>query len=156
MSAILTVYYSYTGQTRDLAEIIALLTNSDIVELRPRKEYSFAHNTASKEIRSEIERGFCPALEPVNAEIAKYDTFFIGTPNWFKSIAPPLLTFLKQHDFTGKVVIPFCTHGGGGFGDIESIVARECSNATILSGIAVNGAYSEKQVADWLISIGVV
>ncbi|MBP7105480.1 MAG: hypothetical protein KBA83_10180, partial [Fermentimonas sp.] len=42
--------------------------------------------------------------------------YLIGSPNWFKTLAPPVMSFLKRHNFAGKTVIPFCTHGGGGFG----------------------------------------
>lgn len=65
-------------------------------------------------------RGFCPKLISGNELTNDYRIIFIGTPNWFKTFAPPVMSFLKQHDFTGKIVIPFCTHGGGGFGQIEN------------------------------------
>jgi flavodoxin len=64
------------------------------------------------------------------------------------------MSFLKQHDFTGKTVIPFCTHGGGGFCQIENDIAKECSGSIILPGIAVNGAVAPEEVANWLETIG--
>jgi flavodoxin len=64
------------------------------------------------------------------------------------------MSFLRKHDFTGKTVIPFCTHGGGGFGQIESDIARECSKSIILSGIAVNGTDASEEVKKWLETIG--
>lgn len=78
--------------------------------------YSFDYNTAAKEVRNQIARGFCPTLISGNQSIGDYETIFIGPPNWFKTIAPPVTSFLSHHDFTGKTVIPFCTHGGSGFG----------------------------------------
>ena len=58
----LVVYYSYSGITRRLAEDIALITDGDLRELKPQKPYSFSYNTAVKEAREEIEKGYCPPL----------------------------------------------------------------------------------------------
>lgn len=58
----LVVYYSYSGTTRRLAEDIALITDGDLRELKPQKPYSFSYNTAVKEVREEIEKGYCPPL----------------------------------------------------------------------------------------------
>lgn len=86
--------------------------------------------------------------------IDDYKIIFIGTPNWFKTIAPPVVSFLRQHDFTSKIVIPFCTHGGGGFGQIENDISKECPKSIILPGIAVNGAVTPEEVTNWLETIG--
>ena len=75
-------------------------------------------------------------------------------PNWFKTLAPSATSFLRQHDFTGKTLIPFCTHGGGGFGQLEKDIAKECANSILLHGLAVNGAVSAEEVAAWLENIG--
>ena len=154
MNDTLIVYYSLFQNTKNLALEIAKLTGGTIRELIPEKNYSFDYNTAAKEVRNEISRGFCPKLISGNEPIDDHRTIFMGTPNWFKTLAPPVLSFLRQHDFTGKKVIPFCTHGGGGFGQIENDIAKECSNSIILPGIAVNGAVVPEEVANWLETIG--
>ncbi|MDF2593662.1 MAG: flavodoxin [Clostridia bacterium] len=64
------------------------------------------------------------------------------------------MSFLRQHDFTGKTIIPFCTHGGGGFSEIENGIAKECPKSIMLPGIAVNGAVKSEEVAKWLEAIG--
>lgn len=69
-------------------------------------------------------------------------------------MAPPVISFLQQHDFTGKIVIPFCTHGGGGFGQIENDIAKACPNSKILPGIAVNGMIAPEEITGWLEVIG--
>ncbi len=154
MSNTLVVYYSLFQNTKNLALEIAKQTGGTIKELIPDKNYSFDYNTAVKEVRNEISRGFRPKLISGNESIDDYQTIFIGTPNWFKTVAPPVMSFLKQHDFTGKTVIPFCTHGGGGFCQIENDIAKECPKAIILPGIAVNGAVAPEEVANWLEAIG--
>jgi flavodoxin len=154
MKKTLIVYYSLFQNTADLALEIAIQTDGTIIELVPDKNYSFDYNTACKEVRNQISRGFCPKLISGNESIEDYETIFIGSPNWFKTLAPPVLTFLRAHDFTGKTVIPFCTHGGGGFGQIENDIARECSKSVILPGIDVNGTAAPEVVTNWLKSIG--
>ena len=154
MNDTLIVYYSLFQNTKNLASEIVRLTGGTIRELVPDKNYSFDYNTAAKEVRSEISRGFCPKLVSGNEPIDDYQTIFIGTPNWFKTVAPPVMSFLKQHDFTGKTVIPFCTHGGGGFGQIENDIAKECSKSIILPGIAMNGTVASEEVTNWLRTIG--
>ncbi len=150
MNNTLIVYYSLFQNTANLALEIAIQTNGTIRELIPDKNYSFDYNTACKEVRNQISRGFCPKLVSGNESIDDYETIFIGTPNWFKTLAPPVMSFLRQHNFEGKTVIPFCTHGGGGFGQIENHIAKECSKSIILPGIAVNGTAQSEEVTNWL------
>lgn len=154
MNNTLIVYYSLFQNTKSIALEIAKQTGGTIRELVPDKNYSFDYNTAAKEVRNQISRGFCPKLISGNEPIDNYQTIFIGTPNWFKTLAPPVMSFLKQHDFTGKTVIPFCTHGGGGFCQIENDISKECSKSIILPGIAVNGTVKSEEVTNWLRSIG--
>ncbi len=142
--------------TKNLALEIAKQTGGTLRELIPENNYSFDYNTAAKEVRNQITRGFCPKLIFGNESIDEYRTIFIGTPNWFKTIAPPVLSFLRQHDFADKTVVPFCTHGGGGFGEIENDIAKECSKSRILPGIAVNGAIIPEEVTNWLEAICVL
>ena len=70
--------------------------------------------------------------------------------NWFKTLAPPVMSFLRLNDFTGKTIIPFCTHGGGGFGQIANDIAKECPKSKILPGIAVTGTVTSEEVTNWL------
>jgi flavodoxin len=153
MNNILVVYYSLFKSTENLAMEIALQTGGTLRELIPDKNYSFNYNTAAKEVRNQISRGFCPKLISGNEPIDDYNTIFIGTPNWFKTLAPPVISFLRQHNFTSKTIIPFCTHGGGGFGQIENDIAKECSSSIILPGIAVNGTVKSEEVTNWLKTI---
>ena len=120
----LVVYYSYSGITRRLAEDIALITDGNLRELKPQKPYSFSYNTAVKEAREEIEKGYCPPLLQGAEAIENTDVIFIGSPNWLKTFAPPVLSFLRAVDLSGKTIIPFCTHGGGGFGRMIEEIGR--------------------------------
>jgi len=156
MSKVLIVYYSYSNTTKSLAEDIAIITDGDIREIVIEKPYSFHYNGATREARSEMERGYCPKLVSGNESIDNYEYIFVGTPNWFKSFAPPILSFLRSVDLNKKTIIPFCTHGGGGFGQIEINIAKECPNSNLLPGLAVTGDFDEKQVQNWLDNIGIL
>lgn len=101
----LIVYYSYSGITRRLAEDIALITDGKLLELKPQDPYSFSYNTAVKEVRIQIEKGICPALMPSDAHVGDFDTVFIGSPNWLKTFAPPVLSFLRATDLSDKAII---------------------------------------------------
>ena len=156
MSKVLVVYYSYSDTTKSLAESIAIIAGGDIRELIPEKLYSFAYNGATKEVRNEIERGYCPKLISGNEPIDDYEYIFIGTPNWFKSFAPPILSFLRSIDLDGKTIIPFCTHGGGGFGQIEINISKECPNSKLLPGFDAISDFDDNQVQSWLESIKIL
>ena len=146
----LIVYYSYSGITRRLAEDIALITDGNLRELKPQKPYSFSYNTAVKEARAEIEKGYCPPLLQGAEPIEDTDVIFVGSPNWLKTFAPPVLSFLRSVDLSGKTIIPFCTHGGGGFGRMIEDYKRECKNSIIKDGIALRGDYSFDELEKWL------
>ncbi len=146
----LVVYYSYSGITRRLAEDIALIADGDLRELKPQKPYSFSYNTAVKEAREEIEKGYCPPLIQGTETIENAEVVFIGSPNWLKTFAPPVLSFLRTADLSGKTIIPFCTHGGGGFGRMIEDYKKECKNSIIKDGIALKGNYSFDELKTWL------
>lgn len=150
----LIVYYSYSGITRRLAEDIALITDAELLELKPQEPYSFSYNTAVKEVRAQIEKGVCPALMQYDIDVADFDTIFIGSPNWLKTFAPPVLSFLRSTDLSGKTIIPFCTHGGGGFGNMIEEYQRECGASRVMPGLAAKGTYTLSEVQKWLESIG--
>ena len=146
----LIVYYSYSWITRRLAEDIALITDGDLRELKPQKPYSFSYNTAVKEVREEIERGYCPTLIQGAETIENAEVIFIGSPNWLKTFAPPVLSFLRAVDLSKKTIIPFCTHGGGGFGRMIEDYKKECKNSIIKDGIALKGDYNFDELKTWL------
>ena len=147
---LLIAYYSYSGITKRLAEDIALVTDGELRELKPQKPYSFSHNTAVKEARYEIENKHCPPLIEGAEPVGEAEVIFIGSPNWLKSFAPPVLTFLKTVDLSGKILIPFCTHGGGGFGRMMEDYKNKCNNSIIKEGLALKGDYSFDELQNWL------
>ena len=150
----LVVYYSFSKNTKRLAEELARQINGDLRELVPERPYSFDYNSAAKQVRYEIEMGICPKLLSGEEPIGNYDYIFIGSPNWFKTFAPPVLSFLRHVDLSNKVIIPFCTHGGGGFGRMEQEMIKELPKSKFLAGIATTGYFDAKMISDWLQKVG--
>lgn len=150
----LVVCYSFSGATRNLAMEIARQSGADLRDLIPEAPYDFGRNTAVRELRSEIERGFCPKLASGDEPVEPYGAVFIGSPNWLHHFAPPVLSFLRHADLSGKAVIPFCTSGGGGFGQMIEDFQRECPASKLLPGFVTGAGFAPSEVARWLKEIG--
>lgn len=94
-----------------------------------------------------------PALKNDVQDFDKYDIIFVGSPNWWSTIAPPVATFLERHDFSGKTIVPFMTHGGGRFGHSISDMKKLCPDASFLEGLAIRDSYVNdncQDVVKWL------
>ena len=110
----LVVYYSQTGATKKLAEIFQKAKNADVFEIAMVTPYPSTYDSTIAAVGAQRESKQWPALVNAKADIAKYDTVYLGYPIMFGSFAPPVYTFLDSNDLSGKVVVPFCTYGSGG------------------------------------------
>ncbi|MEM2930811.1 MAG: flavodoxin [Thermoproteota archaeon] len=106
----LIVYYSWSGNTRRIARIIHKLVSGDIVELEPVNPYPQSYNATVEQAKREIQSGYKPPLKTKIDNIEHYEIIFIGSPNWWGSLAPPVASFLSQYDLSGKTIIPFCPY----------------------------------------------
>ena len=157
MSNKLVVYYTHSGNTEKIARIIAAQTGADLLEIQPVSAYPCEYNAVVAQAKQEISTNFRPELQPYAEIASNYDTFFIGSPNWWNTIAPPIASFLEQQDFSGKRVAPFCTHGGGGMAGLERDTLALCPGAQNCAGIALyddGGADAEGKIAAWLEQAG--
>ncbi len=147
----LIVYYSYSGNTRKVARAIHGSIGGDLFEVEPLESYPGNYNAVVEQARKELHSGYRPELKTVVGDISRYDTIFVGSPNWWHTIAPPLITFLSETDLSGKTIIPFITHGGGGLGRSTSDIAELCPNSTILESMAIYGA-DVNAAQKWLVA----
>lgn len=124
---ILIAYYSYSGNTKAVAEKIQSYTAGDIFEIKPKKAYPSNYNDVVNIAQKEKSEGAKPELIE-NGNTEGYDIIFIGTPVWWYTMASPVRTFLSVNNFDGKTIVPFCTHGGGGesstYTDIQKFVPK--------------------------------
>ena len=136
---ILVVYYSYSGNTKFAAEQIQKATGGTLAEIKPIKAYSPDYKTCVDQAKKEIKDGIKPKITVNVDDIKKYDVIFVGSPNWWSTIAPPVASFLSNYDLAGKIVIPFVTHGGGGMARCESDLRKLCPKSNVLKGGAFSG-----------------
>lgn len=134
----LVVYYSWGGNTKQVATMLQSKTGADLFEIKPETPYTSDYNAVVKQAKQEIKEGFYPQIKAL-PDIEKYGTVLVGTPNWWSTIAPPVATFLHGCDFTGKTVLPFLTHGGGGAGNIEKDIKAYCTGAFVGKNFSVYG-----------------
>lgn len=110
----LVAYFSWSGATRGLAQDIARKTGSDLFEIAPSSEYSRDYNSVMEESEREVKNHVLRPIDDSALDFSAYDVIYVGTPVWWGTMAPPIASFLDEHEWAGKVVMPFCTHGGGG------------------------------------------
>lgn len=149
----LIVYYSHSGNTKSVADQICNILDADILEVETSTPYPSDYSGLSRQAKQERDAGILPDLKPFNIDIRAYSTIFVGTPNWWNTMALPLRAFLMQVDLRNKKVIPFCTHGGGGDGRIFRDIKTVCSGEVIRDGLSVygrGGSRLNKTIKDWL------
>ena len=150
MSKKLVAYFSASGTTARVAKNLAAAAGADIYEIKPAVPYSRADlNWMDKQSRSSVEmrdKNSRPALADTDANIAAYDTIFIGFPIWWY-IAPTIInTFLEAYDFSGKKIVLFATSGGSGFGKAVQSLQPSAPNAQIIAVEILNGNPNEKKL----------
>ncbi|GAB6904266.1 conserved hypothetical protein [Desulfosarcina cetonica] len=153
---ILIAYYSWSGNTRNIARRIERETGGRLFEIEPAQPYTTDYRAAVAQAKKEIEAVFRPELQSM-PNITSYTIAFIGTPIWWHTMAPPVATFIERFDLNGKTVVPFHTHGGGGVGSFEEDIAKMCPDATVTKGFGAynsGGPETATQIASWLSSIG--
>lgn len=156
----LIVFYSWSGNTRGVAREIQKQTGFDTIELELVKPYSKDYNTVLNEAQRDQRSQARPALKTkLDAKkISEYDTIIIGYHNWWASIPMPIATFLESYDFSGKTIIPFCSHGGGRFGQSITAISKLAPKAKIGSGLSIHysgGSSLAKDVQKWLEKNGI-
>lgn len=138
-SRVLIAYYSWGGNTKYAAAQIQRATGGTLFEIKPVKPYPSEYRECTVQARKEIQEGVRPELAAKVEDMGKYDVIFIGSPNWWSTIAPPVASFLASYDLSGKTVIPFVTHGGGGMARCADEVRKLCPKSTVLKGGAFAG-----------------
>jgi formylglycine-generating enzyme required for sulfatase activity/flavodoxin len=154
----LIAYFSWSGNTQGVAEEIQRQTGADIFEIVPIPAYSDDYNTVLMEAQRDQHEQARPAITNPPQSIDEYDVILLGYPNWWASIPMPIATFLESYDFSGKTILPFCSHGGGRFGQSLTAIAKLAPQAVIAPGLSVHysgGTSLPNDVRAWLESQGI-
>ena len=136
----LVLYYSENGTTKAVAEEIQKQVGADIEAIEAVEPYSGDFQATIQRSGKERESGQSPAIKPLAKKIADYDVIFLGYPIWFGTYAMPIVTLVKEQDFAGKTVVPFCTFGSGGLNTSTADLKKALPKATIQDGYGVRTA----------------
>ena len=153
MSRKLVAYFSATGTTKHVAEMLAEATGADIYEIKPESPYKKADlnwmNPLSRTTK-EMKKKIHPALADKDADIEGYDLIFLGFPIWWY-VAPTIInSFLESYDFSGKKIVLFATSGSSGFGETAENLRISVGDATkIIEGKVLNGKHNPEELAGW-------
>lgn len=155
MSKKLVAYFSASGVTAKVAEMLADAVGADIHEIKPKIPYTKADlNWMDKKSRSSIEmadKKSRPEIAESNLQIDGYDVIFLGFPIWWY-VAPTIInTFLESHNFTGKKIILFATSGGSSFGEtVEELAVSIADGVEIIEGRLLNRNQTIASIHEWL------
>lgn len=150
----LIAYFSWSGNTKHIAEEIQSKVGGDMFRIETSTPYPKDYNeTAYGVAKKQHEENIMPALKD-NGDVSDYDIIFVGTPAWWYTLAPAVKTFLSKNNFAGKTIVPFVTHGGGGGYTIADDMEELAKGAEIVKNqLVVYGrgdSRTEKEIDNWL------
>jgi flavodoxin len=152
---ILVAYFSWGGNTRIIANQIHQSVGGDIFEIKTVTPYPKDYSPTTEVAKREQQANARPVLSAQVNNMDSYDIIFLGYPNWWGTIPMAMFTFLEQYDFSGKTIIPFCTHEGSALGRSVSDITKLSPRATVLEGLAIRGGRvnrgsTQDEVNEWL------
>ena len=136
----LVLYYSETGTTKTVAQELQKQLGADIEAIEAVEPYSGNFQETITRGQREMQSGETPAIKPLKSKIADYDVIFLGYPIWFGTYAMPVFTLVKEQDFAGKKVVPFCTFGSGGLNTSSDMLKKALPKAKVQKGYGVRTA----------------
>ncbi|MCD7844059.1 MAG: NAD(P)H-dependent oxidoreductase [Clostridiales bacterium] len=154
----LVAYFSASGVTERAAKALAAAADADLYEIRPAVPYTDAdldwRNNRSRSTVEMNDLSSRPALADTAANIAAYDTVFLGFPIWWGLAPTVVCTFLESYDFSGKKIVLFATSGGSGFGRTAEVLKKSVSpETTVITGKLLNSGTSAAALKRWIETI---
>lgn len=146
------------GNTEIAASIINCLVDADLAFIDTITPYPVDYSETTDCARRELRGRARPELKDLPASVDDYDVVFLGFPNWWGTPPMAVFTFLETFDFTGKTILPFCTHEGSGMGRGERDIRSACPGATVLDGLAIRGGAvqgAEGDIRRWIQASGI-
>ena len=153
----LVVYFSWSGNTQNVAEAIQAQTDSDIFEIVPATPYSDDYDTVVDLAQEEQRNNARPAISGSIENMEQYDIIYVGFPNWWGGMPMILYTFFDDYDLSGKTIAPFCTSGGSGLSNTVNEIKELEPNATVTDGLHIGSSSAstpDNAVSGWLSDIG--
>jgi flavodoxin len=148
-----SIVYLPIGNTEIIAKKIQDSTGCDMFRIETVKSYPEDYTETTQVAREEQRENARPELTAAVSDMGSYDVVYLGYPNWYGTMPMAVFTFLESYDFSGKTIVPFCTHEGSGMGSSERDIKRLCPNSKVSPGLAIRGGSvdrANKDVANWL------
>ena len=156
---ILVAYFSHSGNTRGVAYDICKKVNGESFEIQTEKPYPADYNTVVEQAKREQKSDYRPVLKSRIKNIRQYDIIFLGYPDWWGTYPQAVKVFLSEYDFSGKTIIPFCTHEGSELGRSVADLKKLCPKSTMLEGLAIRGSAahnSDDRIENWLKKLKII
>ena len=148
------------GTTAYVAELIGKITGANLFEIKTLNSYpTQSHKALVDYAKKEAESKTYPKIVNPISDFNDYEIVFVGYPNWWYDMPLVIYTLFNEYDFSGKTVIPFCTHGGSGFSQSIETIKRMEKNAKVISMPALSRnrvANAEESIKKWLQSNGII
>ncbi len=155
---VLIAYYSLrNGNTRAIAEEIQKNVGGKMFRIETVQNYPAQYRAVTEQAKKELESGYRPKLKNTVPDFEQYDVIYLGSPNWWGTIAPAVFTLLESYNFSGKKIIPFITHEGSRMGKSSTDIKKLVPKATVLEGLPVRGGDVKNAGVDvktWLKKVG--
>jgi flavodoxin len=146
------------GNTEVVANMIQKKTGGVLFHIESVSVYPNDYTEATEVAKNELRAKARPKLTRQVDNMGTYEVIFLGYPNWWGTMPMPVFAFLESYDFSGKTIVPFCTHEGSGMGHSEKDIAKVCPKATVLKGIAIHGTNAGSagpNVSSWIDGLGI-
>ena len=150
---ILVVYFTWGGNSRNLAGYARDITGGDIFEIVPAQPYPSQYRATTEQARKELDDNYLPAIKNQINNLSSYDTIILCYPIWWGTIPQIVKRFLQDNDFSGKTIAPIGTHEGSRLGRSVTDIRALCPNSTITEGLDVRGGSvggARNTVRDWI------
>ena len=141
------------GNTEVVANMIQQIAGGDLFHIESVTAYPKDYTETTEVAKNELRAKARPMLAGRVENMKAYDVIFLGYPNWWGTMPMPVYTFLESYDFSGKTIVPFCTHEGSSMGHSEKDIAKACPKSTVLEGLAIHGtsaSSAESKVSSWI------
>ena len=149
----------FAGNAELLAGMARQVTGGDLFLIQTEDTYPSGYRDTTDLAKVEQNNGVRPALASHVENMDQYDTIVLVYPNWWGNLPQALYTFLEEYDFSGKTILPLCTHEGSRMGSTERTIASLCPDATLMDGLAVRGgsaAGAQSDVETWINNSGIL